>query len=72
MTVHDAPATDVDRTIPLTSGRPLLLSALGFLLFYVAVSFVTPAFASLRRSRCPTTRPPRPVRGSSRTRSPPC
>jgi len=45
MTAHDTSSTDVGRTTTLTSGRPLLLSALGFLLFYVAVSFITPAFA---------------------------
>ena len=62
MTAHDTSSTDVGRTTTLTSGRLLLLSALGFLLFYVAVSFITPAFAGLRRSRCPTTRPRRPAR----------
>jgi len=46
MTVKDSHVIEVERTAPETRGRLLLLSALGFVLYYVAVSFVTPAFAS--------------------------
>ena len=46
MTVKDSHVIEVERTTPETSGRLLLLSALGFVLCYVAVGFVTPAFAS--------------------------